>query len=243
MSIIRAPKVERFFYTLDKRISEDRRLSWQARGLLIYLLGKPDHWKVSVEALKAETSDSRKPTSRDGVYSIMDELSNAGYVKRIAARDESGRMAGFDYLVQETPLPDLPLTAEPITAETTLVSTDTKQGLNKAICNPQADDIPFESIRKSYQKICGESLKPAIKLTDERKKNIKLCWNYDVNGVKVFRSGNFWKLYFEHCLKNPHWRGETGTWKASLEFVTRKSVMEPTVEAIQLEMGLVNESA
>lgn len=113
----------------------------------------------------------------------------------------------------------------------------------KSTRNQQADDIPYEAIRKAYQKICGRHLKPATKVTDERKKNIKLCWNYEADSVKVFRSGDFWKAYFEHCVKNPHWRGETGTWKASLEFVTRKSVMEPTVEALLLEMGLVNESA
>lgn len=104
-------------------------------------------------------------------------------------------------------------------------------------------EIPFEQIRKMYQKICGEVFKPAIKLTDQRTSNIRMCWNYSVNGVKVFRSGDFWKAYFEYSVKNPHWRGETGAWKASLEFVTRKSVMEPTMEALLLEMGLVNESA
>lgn len=97
-------------------------------------------------------------------------------------------------------------------------------------------EIPFQRILDLYQEICGSVLKPAIKLTDERKKNIRLCWNYAVNGVKVFRSGDFWRVYFDHCLKNPHWRGETGAWKASLEFVTRKSVMEPAVEELQLQM-------
>lgn len=243
MSIIRAPKVDRFFYVLDKNISEDKRLSWQARGLLVYLLGKPDNWKVSVEALKLETVESRKPTSRDGVYSIMDELSNAGYVKRVPVRDEGGRMAGFDYLVQESPLPGYPCTAEPLTDETTLIRTDSKQELKQPIRDQQADHIPFEKILARYQESCGHIFKPAIKLTDERKKNIRLCWNYSVNGVKVFRNGKFWEIFFDHCLKNKHWRGETGQWKASLEFLTRKSTMEPVVEEIQLLMEQANESA
>ncbi|RQY86714.1 hypothetical protein [Burkholderia stagnalis] len=33
--IIRAPRPTSAFYILDRRISEDRRLSWAARGLLI----------------------------------------------------------------------------------------------------------------------------------------------------------------------------------------------------------------
>lgn len=104
-------------------------------------------------------------------------------------------------------------------------------------------EIPFQKILDRYQAICGSVFKPAIKLTDERKKNIRLCWNYSVNGVKVFRNGKFWEIFFDHCLKNKHWRGETGQWKASLEFLTRKSTMEPVVEEIQLLMEQSNESA
>jgi len=62
MSIIRAPRPEANFYMLNKAISDDPRLSWAARGLLIYLLGKPDHWKVSPAHLRGETVGSAKPT-------------------------------------------------------------------------------------------------------------------------------------------------------------------------------------
>lgn len=53
MNIRRAPRPKSNFYLLDKRISEDRRLSWAARGLLIPLLGKPDNL-VSIQELTAE---------------------------------------------------------------------------------------------------------------------------------------------------------------------------------------------
>lgn len=81
MSIIRGPRPDSNFYMLDKRISEDKRLGWAARGLLIYLLGKPDHWKISVPALIAETSAAGMKTGRDGIYRILDELEAAGYVR------------------------------------------------------------------------------------------------------------------------------------------------------------------
>lgn len=37
MSIIRSPRCESNFYVLDKQISEDKRLGWVARGLLVFL--------------------------------------------------------------------------------------------------------------------------------------------------------------------------------------------------------------
>ena len=236
MSIIRAPKVESFFYVLDKKISEDKRLSWQARGLLVYLLGKPDHWKVSIEALKAETIDSRKPTSRDGIYSMLDELSSAGYINRVQVRDESGRMACFDYIVNETPFPDKPFPDAPVAADKTLVSNDLKQELKKAnSCHQQAEDIPFEKILKTYNDQCGELLSKAVKLDKKRKKNIERCWIEEYQGARLFSSGAFWKLYFDKCLTNPHWLGETGSWKADLEFLTRETTVTRVFEMIGAE--------
>lgn len=104
-------------------------------------------------------------------------------------------------------------------------------------------EIPFEKIRSIYQEICGSTMKPAMKLTDQRERNIRFCWDHSENGVKVFRSGEFWKVYFQHCMENAHWRGESGPWKASLEFLTRKSVVEPTLEELMLKLGVSYERA
>ena len=129
MSIIRAARPISKFYVLDKRISEDGRLSWAARGLLVFLLGKPDNWKVSIAALVNETRGSSKPTGRDGVYALVRELEAAMYLRRCQGRSDGGVFDQNDYLVSEAPLTDSPLTAEPytvepLTANPTLVITD-----------------------------------------------------------------------------------------------------------------------
>lgn len=152
MAIIRAERPQSNFYILDKRISEDGTLTWAARGLLIFLLGKPDHWKVSIEHLRGESEASRKPSGRDALYAMLDELIAAGYVKRTINHKADGTLNGYDYVVYDEPvtlgdaedapcpgLPDtvapctgLPCTAEPSTANPTLVNTDTKQRRKKA---------------------------------------------------------------------------------------------------------------
>lgn len=115
MSIRRAPRPEQSFYTLDKSISEDPRLSWGARGLLIFLLGKPDHWEVSVVHLINQTKDAvGKRSSRDAVRAILKELEAVGYLVADQARNDTGKFGGMAYTVNEVPVP--PQTEKPLTA-------------------------------------------------------------------------------------------------------------------------------
>jgi hypothetical protein len=39
------------YTTINPTFTTDARLTWAARGLLIYLLAKPDNWKVQVKDL------------------------------------------------------------------------------------------------------------------------------------------------------------------------------------------------
>ncbi len=143
MSIKRAPRPEANFYVLDKRISEDPRLSWAARGLLVFLLGKPDHWEVSVQHLVNQTKQAAKRTGRDGTYGILKELERAGYLHRSQSR-EAGAFGQVEYIVTETPLTEKPDTVQPdtdkaYTANPTQVSTEYEQGLKAATTTRTAD--------------------------------------------------------------------------------------------------------
>ena len=156
MSIIRAPRPEANFYMLNKSISEDGRLSWAARGLLVFLLGKPDHWAVSVTHLRNETAKSSKPTGRDGVYGLLQELIAAGYVERRQDRAESGLLGETHYVVSETPLTALPypvepLPAQPYPANPTLVSIEGKQGMKGVRTDSRESElVDFERFWSLY---------------------------------------------------------------------------------------------
>ena len=103
MSIVRGPRPESNRYALDKRISEDTRLTWAARGLLVFLLGKPDSWRVSIEHLRAQTEGARVKTGRDGVYALLKELQDAGYITTMRSRGGDGKLGTIDYIVRECP--------------------------------------------------------------------------------------------------------------------------------------------
>ena len=113
-TIIRAPRRNRFLI-IDQSAIEDDRLSWAARGLLGYLLSKPDDWKVLVNDLR-----KRGDLGRDGIYRLLRELRDTGYLRFVRKRDRFGRIRGGTYIVREiatAPHPDLPDMVEPDTAE------------------------------------------------------------------------------------------------------------------------------
>jgi len=98
-TIIRAPHDRNNPYVIsDRRIYENPNLSWKAKGLLAYLLTRPDNWKVRLSHLEKQSTDGR-----DAVRSGVAELKAAGYITVKRVRDESGKFAEVQYTVYETP--------------------------------------------------------------------------------------------------------------------------------------------
>jgi hypothetical protein len=149
MCIVRGPRPTTNFYFLDKRISEDSRLSWAARGLLIYLLGKPDNWKVSVTHLVNETAEANTPAGRDAVYSLLKQLKEVGYIIMHRQALGDGKFGPVKYEVRELPRPDYPdaelgecvedqpETDKPLPANPTQTNNDSNQEMRES----KTDDV------------------------------------------------------------------------------------------------------
>lgn len=171
MSIRRGPRLETRFYTLNKSISEDGRLSWAARGVLIFLLGKPDNWEVSVKHLINQTAEAvGKASGRDAVRVILKELEQVGYLVADVARSEGGVFNGMAYTVceipepkTETPGPDNPAPDKPAPANPPLTSNDLNQGTetpeNNESLGASAPCDGFEAAWKAYPKREGANPK------------------------------------------------------------------------------------
>jgi len=83
---------------LGNQIFQDVRLSWEALGLLAYLLHLPPNFKIklyNVSTLRI----SRHYSTR----SALRELEKAGYVKIERTRDEKGRFGKTHWFVSEIP--------------------------------------------------------------------------------------------------------------------------------------------
>lgn len=77
------------YVVVDSRTVDDERLSFRARGLLVWLLNKPDNWTVNSNAIK-----SRGREGRDAIRTALNELESAGYLQRRTTRDpKTGRVS------------------------------------------------------------------------------------------------------------------------------------------------------
>lgn len=109
MPIHRHPSPIRANFTILRNTTiEDSRLSWEARGLLVYLLSKPDNWVVNTKHLIKESPSARK----EKVLKILSELESFGYIKTTQGRDaETGSFEQVTRIVYDTPsdiIPDEP---------------------------------------------------------------------------------------------------------------------------------------
>lgn len=97
VSIVRAPRPDSRFLIVRNSVAQDERLSYRARGLLVAILSRPDHWRVDSTQLAREAKEGR-----DAVRSALKELETCGYLRRVTTRDENGRWV-TDQVVYDTP--------------------------------------------------------------------------------------------------------------------------------------------
>ena len=128
MSIIRSNR-EHSYTIVSNKVYDKNQLSWQAMGLLGYLLTKPDNWQVMVAELVNVTKDTKKPTGPNGVYNIINELKEKGFISVRKNSDGSTDYTVYDEPIQQSSHGN-PNQANPNQAKTTLVNTEYKQLLN-----------------------------------------------------------------------------------------------------------------
>ena len=88
------------YVRLNKKFLESNSLSAKAKGILAYLLSRPDDWKICLKQLMTVFSDGEV-----SIRSGLKELKDAGYLVKAAIRDRSGKITGWRTDVYETPQP------------------------------------------------------------------------------------------------------------------------------------------
>lgn len=95
---IRTNKRRNPYVMIDNAFFEDTQLSWKSKGLMGYLLSRPDNWKINHKDLVNRAKDGK-----DSVTAALTELQNAGYIHYFQERGERGKFGKWIYEVYETP--------------------------------------------------------------------------------------------------------------------------------------------
>jgi hypothetical protein len=91
------------FVMLTNQAAQDKRLSWQARGIIYFVLSlPPDHH------LTATWLETQAPNGRQSVRSALAELKKYGYYRRTKTHDGNGKWS-WDQVISDSPSsPDSP---------------------------------------------------------------------------------------------------------------------------------------
>jgi len=166
MAFINKSKYYDNYTVVSNNIINNPDLSGRSKWLLIYLLSKPENWKVSITDLKSHTTDGR-----DALYASIKELVDAGYAQKVLIRRESGKISGYDYFIY-----DSPFTGKPFTAKTTLVNTDSSNILYKYNVDETSTNSLLEEI--------NSTVKPSTPLTASNPLPPKVYSNSEINLAK-----------------------------------------------------------
>lgn len=90
-----------------KPIRNDSRISWQAKGILIYLLDRPDDWEPQKQDLI-----NRSKNGKQSVTTALKELKSAGYLAIEKNRGEKGQFTEIIWHLSENP-EEMPLQNRP----------------------------------------------------------------------------------------------------------------------------------
>lgn len=93
--IVRTPhSKDRPYFSMARATAQDSNLSYEALGMLTYLLSKPDSWEINIK-------DIAKRSTKYKAYKILRELRKAGYMKLEKEKGE-GRFGKWVYQIFET---------------------------------------------------------------------------------------------------------------------------------------------
>ena len=99
MAVLKVKKRKDLFVQIDKKTLEDKHLSFKATGLLAYLMGRPENWKVIPSQLEKCKTDGLS-----SVKSALLELRSNNYCHLFEIR-EKGVIREKVYFILEIPSP------------------------------------------------------------------------------------------------------------------------------------------
>lgn len=199
MSIFRIVKnKDNPYVIINKSFLEDNRLSYKAKGILAYLLSKPDDWKVYIKDIINSGKDGK-----DSVRSGIMELEKYGYIVKSQIRTVDGKFNGYDYDVYEIPIFEHPCNDNDLTGaenpETEKPFTENPPVLNNKYTN-----------NKIEEEESGEKQKLSTELTHRYQTifNRKLSANFEKEILNLYTD----ETIIDYCLTLAELQADKPAW-------------------------------
>lgn len=115
--IVRVEKTGNYS-VIANQAANDPALSLKAKGLFYFLMTKRDEWNISERGLSTVLKEGR-----EAISSALNELEQAGYLKRQQKHGPDGRFI-FEAILYEQPWSEIPSVEDPARLNTNIVNTE-----------------------------------------------------------------------------------------------------------------------
>lgn len=225
-TVIRISKHERAFLTVANATVQDARLSWAARGLLVYLLSLPADWDIRVSHLVNQGG-----AGRDAVRRMLRELQEFGYASGVGRdtqeRGERGRFGQTEIRVYESPSlnPYYSQEASPSPENPSTVGQPSPESPSPDLPSPENPSTYKEQNPQKTQRTKNTHTQtrlravgaPAVVVGEGSKFSLEDCRRYADNlhasGQGVKNPGGFAKVIHQTGTEDP----QIATWLAQVD--------------------------
>lgn len=138
MTIVRRERHERWT-TVDKAVVNDSRLSFRARGVLVWLLDKPDDWRIRSTSIAEHGTEGR-----DAIRAAMVELETLGYLVRSRLNGADGKWH-TEILIREE------LSTPPVEGWKSAPKPENQASVNQASVFQALKEVPIPSTEKDVR--------------------------------------------------------------------------------------------
>ncbi|MEE6647955.1 conserved phage C-terminal domain-containing protein [Limosilactobacillus pontis] len=91
-------KTNNNYTNISNVLARDKRLSWKARGIFLYMWSQADNWQFYVKELVSHATDGE-----GSLTSGLKELEKYGYLKRAHRQTKNGVFDGMDWVLSDQP--------------------------------------------------------------------------------------------------------------------------------------------
>lgn len=238
MDSIRRIKKLNNFTAVNNEFIRDEKLSWKAKGIIIYLLSLPEDWNLHLSELANHAKDGRDATNNG-----IKELIENGYCRRTEVRDTNGTFAGYNYEISDTkdfqpqtesPQEEKPQTENPFTDNPQLPNTNSNKELTKTNTDITNNIKNIDKKKpKNFIKPTLEQVKAYVTLNGYVMDAEQFYDYYESNGWKVGKSPmKSWEAAIRNWVRNEKKYNNNGIYQSRQRQDSRRETPAPSRESI-----------